>query len=74
MTDAVLKRWGDNLYRRRQELDLTLKDVATQIGVSEASVSRWEHGLHPPRLRHQVALSQALGCPASELFPVEVTW
>ena len=29
---------------RRLELHLTLKDVATAVGVSEGTVSRWEAG------------------------------
>ncbi|MBR5519705.1 MAG: helix-turn-helix domain-containing protein [Clostridia bacterium] len=32
------------LKQRRQELGLTQNDVATHVGVSEATVSRWESG------------------------------
>ena len=34
----------DILRERRIELDLTMKDVANSVGVSEATVSRWESG------------------------------
>ena len=34
----------DIISRRRQELGLTMKDVATFVGVSEGTVSRWESG------------------------------
>lgn len=34
----------DLLQRRRQELGLTMKDVAAYVGVSEGTVSRWESG------------------------------
>lgn len=34
----------DILYSRRKELDLTLKQVADMVGVSEGTVSRWESG------------------------------
>lgn len=34
----------DLLQRRRQELGLTMKDVALYVGVSEGTVSRWESG------------------------------
>ena len=32
------------LKERRLQLSLTLKEVATKVGVSEATVSRWEGG------------------------------
>lgn len=34
----------DILYSRRKELDLTMKQVADMVGVSEGTVSRWESG------------------------------
>ena len=34
----------DVLKKRRHELNLTLLDVAKAVGVSEATVSRWESG------------------------------
>lgn len=34
----------DILRNRRIDLGLTLKEVATAVGVSEATVSRWESG------------------------------
>lgn len=34
----------DILYNRRKELDLTMKQVADMVGVSEGTVSRWESG------------------------------
>ena len=35
---------GDLIKQRRKELHLTLKEVATAIGTSEATVSRYESG------------------------------
>lgn len=35
---------NDYLARRRKELGLTQKEVADAVGVSEATVSRWESG------------------------------
>lgn len=35
---------GKDLKMRRQELGLTMLDVAKKVGVSEATVSRWESG------------------------------
>ena len=33
-----------NINEQRKKLNLTLKDVADYVGVSEATVSRWESG------------------------------
>lgn len=35
---------GEKLKQRRKELDLTMLQVAKNVGVSEATVSRWESG------------------------------
>lgn len=35
------------IKNRRIELGLTLKEVATAVGVSEGTVSRWESGNIP---------------------------
>lgn len=36
---------ADVIRKRRRELDLTLKDIANKVGVSEATVQRWESGV-----------------------------
>lgn len=35
---------GEMLRKRRNELSLTQRQVANQVGVTEATVSRWESG------------------------------
>ena len=35
---------GKKLYARRKELSLTQKQIADYVGVTEATVSRWESG------------------------------
>lgn len=42
---------SDVLYKRRKELGLTLADIAKRMGVSEATVQRWESG-NIKTLRH----------------------
>ena len=34
----------DDIKQRRIELGLTMADVAQSVGVSEATISRWESG------------------------------
>ena len=43
--EGVIRMKTDNIIRdRRKELGYTLKEVADYVGVSEASISRWESG------------------------------
>lgn len=50
-----------NLRKRRKDLKLTLKDVASIVGVSEGTVSRWETGnISSMRPEHSKLLAQAL--------------
>lgn len=44
------------LAKRRKELNLTQKDVAIAVGVSEGTVSRWESGLIANMRRDRIAL------------------
>lgn len=43
------------LATRRKELGLTMKEVASAIGVSEATVSRWESGAIANMRRDRIA-------------------
>lgn len=36
--------FGAKIKRRRKELNLTLKEISTRVGVAEATVQRWESG------------------------------
>ena len=50
-----------DIKSRRQELNLTLQDVAKAVGVSEATVSRWESGEIANMRRNRItALAQIL--------------
>lgn len=51
----------NTLKNRRKELNLTLNDVAKRVGVTEATVQRWESG-NIKNLRHEriAALADAL--------------
>lgn len=52
---------GELLKRRRDELSLTQRQVANQVGVTEATVSRWESGDIDNMRRDKIAgLARAL--------------
>lgn len=59
----------DIIKNRRLELGLTMKELATKIGVSESAVSRWESGNISNMKRDKVALlSKVLGIPLDVLM------
>ncbi len=59
---------GELISSRRRELGLTLRQVADAVGVSEATVSRWESGsIGNMRRDRIIALSQVLRLSPSEL-------
>lgn len=59
----------DIIRNRRLELGLTMKELASRIGVSEGTISRWESGGISNMKRDKVALlSQVLGIPIDQLM------
>lgn len=61
--------FGVRLHRLRTEKNLTLSQIATQLGVSKPTVWAWEQGKARPVDSRIEALAAALGVPASELVP-----
>ena len=52
---------GDLLSKKRKELGLTLADVGKSVGVSKATVSRWESGdIHKMKRDKIASLSATL--------------
>ena len=56
------------LRQRRKELGLTLKQVADAVGVSEATVQRWEAGTMSIRYNRVVKLAEVLRVNPQEFF------
>ena len=57
---------------RRKELKMTLKEIANAVGVSEATVSRWESGDIKNMRRDKIAaLARALDVPPAVLMDWE---
>ena len=55
---------GDLIYRLRKEKQLTQKELANQIGISDKTISKWERGLGCP----DVSLLKDL----SEIFQINI--
>ena len=59
----------DIIKQRRTELDMTMKQLADKVGVTEGTVSRWESGNIANMKRNKVALlSQVLDIPVEVIM------
>lgn len=61
---------GPRLKRRRQELGLTLDQVATHLGTNRQQVIRWEKNQNRPT-DYAEPLATLYGWPVEALLPVE---
>lgn len=59
----------DYIYLRRKQLNLTLEDVATHVGVSKSTVKKWETGFIKNMRRDKLALlAEVLQIPPTTLL------
>lgn len=60
---------GDKIMRLRKRLNLTQREVAIAVGVTDQTVSNWEQGIYTPRLTptQTLALCKTLQCSLEEL-------
>jgi transcriptional regulator with XRE-family HTH domain len=65
--DNISARVAQAIKRRREELGLTLRDLASQSGVSASMISDIERDAKSPTISTLDALAQALGLPMSAL-------
>lgn len=65
-------RTNDLIRMRRLELDMTMKELAMKVGVSEGTISRWESGDIENMKRDKIAaLARALEVPPAVLMDWE---
>lgn len=58
---------GEKLYKIRTDLDLTQKQFAKKVGVSQAAITNWENGRRQPRTEQLKKIARELQIPVSEL-------
>ena len=66
-----VKRIGRFIAENRKAKNLTQKELAEQLGVSDKTVSRWENGNYMPDLSMLKPLTEALGISLNELLSGE---
>jgi transcriptional regulator with XRE-family HTH domain len=68
--DDMLRAWGVNIKERREALGMTQFDLATAIGVSWSTMSRWESGGAEPTRQNKALIAGALKTEVQALFPI----
>ena len=61
-------RTGEWIAARRKEKNLTQRELAARLGVTDKAVSRWETGKGYPDVSLLPALADELGCSVNELL------
>ena len=64
--------FGDFLKERRKEKNLTQKDLANILFVSESAVSKWEKGVARPDMTLLPKLSETLGVSEHEIITASI--
>ncbi|SNS94540.1 Helix-turn-helix [Anaerovirgula multivorans] len=59
---------GERILNLRKELNLNQKELAEKVGITEASLSRYENNLREPKAEIVTKISQALGCSTDYLL------
>jgi transcriptional regulator with XRE-family HTH domain len=59
---------GERLKQSRLDMDLTQKDLAIKVGVSDKTVSAWENGTKTPRSSTMYTLARIFGKPSDYFF------
>lgn len=63
------KTFGQRLRKARQEKGLMLKDVATQVGINELTLSGWERDIYKPmKFRTVIDIAELLGVSPEYLY------
>lgn len=70
--DLTRPSFGPRLKVLREQRAHTQLDLATKIGVSVATISRWERGLFEPQIQEIIGISYALDITIDELLNSQV--
>lgn len=60
--------FSEKIMKRRTELNLSQKQLAEKIFVTQQSLSKWENGLSLPQLDRLEEISESLNCSIFELL------
>lgn len=61
----------NNLITRREQLNLSQKDIAAIIGVLPQAYQRYEYGTREPGVSTALRIAKALKCTVEDLFVLD---
>lgn len=70
MSDELLRVWGNNIRTIRGMKQMSMDVFASEVGVSVATVSRWEAGKMAPKDDNKVEIAAVLEVDVRTLFPL----
>ena len=62
--------WGRNIRNLREKNGLSQRQLAVELGVTQASVSQWESGSTAPRDELRIVLARFFAEDYFSIFPV----
>lgn len=65
-------RFGKHLMQLRTERNMTQKEMATKLQVSESTYANWEQGRREPSLSNLLQIAKILETDMNNLFDIEV--
>lgn len=65
------KTMGDLILKLRKEQNMTQKELADQLNITDKAVSKWERGLTCPDINTIPMLAKTLGITSEELLNIE---
>lgn len=65
------KKMGDLIAELRKQKNMTQKDLADQLNVTDKAVSKWERGISCPDIASIPLLAQTLGITSEELLNIQ---
>lgn len=66
-----MKIFAERLKELRTEKGLSLKELATKIGVSDIAISRWENELRIPKIDTLASIAKFFGVSSDYLIGLE---
>ena len=69
--NALAKKIGDNLREARKFKNLTQKEVASKLGMTQQQYSRFENGIFELNYTQIISLCQLYEMTPSELFNLD---
>ncbi len=61
-------KFAERLHELREERHLSKIELAKELNISDACISRWENGLRIPNIDSILLLCQYFGCSADYLI------